>query len=389
MQAAIMVRYGEIALKGRNRHIFEQQLQQNMQGALQRCEAKVQRMQGRILVTAPQEELDQIMARLRMVFGVVSLSIVHQTALDINEIKAEAVKMVEAITADKNSFKVKARRANKKFAYDSPRLNDEIGGHLQERFPGLAVDLHQPLFTLEIEIGFENAFLYLEKVPGLGGLPVGTSGSSLLLLSGGIDSPVAGWLALKRGLRLEALHFHSFPFTGKKALQKAGDLCSRLALYGHKVPLHTVSVTAIQKELRENCPEQLAIILLRRMMFRIAEAIAVQRKLQALITGESLGQVASQTLHSLQAIEDATGMLVLRPLVTMDKQDIIKIASEIATYDISIRPYEDCCTLFVPRSPVTRPKIDALKRAEAKLNTEKLVEEALLTMETVLHRVDD
>jgi len=383
LKSTILVRYGEIALKGRNRNVFEQQLQQNLKGALSMVEeTAVERLHGRLLVTGPQEKHDQMLSRLKRVFGVVSLSSVQRTPLELDKIKAGVGELVAAALPGNKSFKVDSRRSNKDFPYTSPQLNSEIGAFLQQTYPDLEVDLHNPGFTLFLEIGYEEAFIYLDRVAGPGGLPVGVSGKALLLLSGGIDSPVAGWLALKRGLELEALHFHSFPFTGQRSLQKAEDLCRRLALFGRRVPLHEINVAAIQKEIKDKCPQQLAITLLRRMMFRLAEALSVERGLGALVTGESLGQVASQTMESLQAIDASTGMLVLRPLITMDKLEIIARSEEIGTYDISIRPFEDCCTLFVPQNPATKPKMAALLKAESELEIDTLVREGLESLKS-------
>ena len=283
-----------------------------------------------------------------------------------------------------NTFKVETKRADKSFPLTSPEVNNAIGAFLLGQFPHLKVDVHQPLFTLFIEIGPEEILLYHDSIAGPGGLPVGASGKGLLLLSGGIDSPVAGWLAMKRGLSIEALHFHSFPFTSLRSREKAADLCRMLARYGHAVPFNLLSLTEVQKEIRARCPEELAIILLRRMMVRAAEALSRKRGLQALITGESLGQVASQTLESLNVISAATRMLILRPLIGMDKVEIVNRARAIDTYEISIRPYEDCCTFFVPRHPATRPTLERVEKAEEALEIERLLENILDTLETVI-----
>ncbi|HED24272.1 MAG TPA: tRNA sulfurtransferase, partial [Firmicutes bacterium] len=237
-------------------------------------------------------------------------------------------------------------------------------------------------FTLSVEIGYHSAFLYSENIPGPGGLPVRISGRALLLLSGGIDSPVAGWLAMKRGLAIEALHFHSFPFTSRKAEEKAADLCRQLSRYGNKIPLHLISITPLQKALQSEIPEGLRIIILRRLMIRLAEMVCQKRKLKAVITGDNLGQVASQTLESLAVTGQASQMLILRPLLGMDKREIIGQAEAIDTYEISIRPHEDCCTLLVPKNPVTRPKLEAVKEAENRLDLAVLLDESFATLGT-------
>lgn len=384
MPAKILVRYGEIALKGKNRGRFEQQLRKNLKEALKNFQATVEKMEGRFLVSGPEENRDKIVERLSKVFGVVSLSAVEKTGLDLEEIKKMALEMAGRVPADKKEFKVETRRSNKQFPYPSPEVNKILGAHLLEHYPHLKVDLEQPDFTLSVEISHNKAFLYLDRVEGPGGLPVGITGRALLMLSGGIDSPVAGWLGMKRGLTVEALHFHSFPFTSKRSQEKAIDICRKLAAGSGSIRLYMINMASIQKELRAKCPDKMAIILLRRMMLRLAEKLSTERGLQTLITGESLGQVASQTLESIIVTEKVTDMLILRPLVGMDKKEIVNKAVKIETYDISIRPYEDCCTLFLPQNPVTRPKLDQVVNQEAKLDLETLMKEAMDSLETTL-----
>ncbi len=384
--ATILIRYGELALKGRNRGRFEQQLHRNLKGALQDLEATIIRHRGRFSVNCPDAAMQPALKCLSRVFGLVSFSPVHETALDIEAVREAAVKIVRELPAGHKTFKVKARRSNKDFPYNSPELNQMLGAYLLQNCPELKVKLEEPSFVLEVEIGRQNAYLYLERVPGPGGLPVSTSGRALLLLSGGIDSPVAGWLALKRGLSIEAVHYHSFPFTSKRSQEKTVGLCRKLALYGYKIPLHQISVTKIQEALRKHCPEELGVILLRRMMVRLAEKLCGQRKLQALVTGENLGQVASQTLESIDVIGKATEMLILRPLTGFDKLEITAIAEKIDTFETSILPYEDCCTIFVPPNPVTKPKLAVIERCEQNLDLGFLMEEALNTLETLVIR---
>jgi len=383
MPATIMVRYGEIALKGRNRGQFEQQLQHNLNSAVENYQAAVKKLHGRFIVSGPEEYLESMVERLSKVFGVVSVSPVWEAGLDLEEIKHLAVQIVGNLPPGRNKFKITTRRANKHFPHSSPEINRLLGSHLQDHFPKLIVSLKQPSFILSVEIGFDKAFLYLERIAGPGGLPVGITGRALLLLSGGIDSPVAGWLALKRGLALEAVHFHSFPFTSRRSQEKAVDLCRKLAISCDSILLHMISVTNIQKELRLQCPADLSIILLRRIMLRLSELLSERQNLQALVTGESLGQVASQTLESLKVTDAATGMLILRPLLSMDKKEIIDKALAVDTYEISIRPYEDCCTLFLPKNPVTKPKLAVVENFEARLDLENLLEEAMKSLETI------
>ena len=384
MSVSILIRYGEIALKGKNRRYFEDRLLQNLKNAVKERSARVARLHGRFMAFCPEEERKNTLTRLRKVFGVVALSEIRPAKLEMDAIKETAAELVQAMPEHLDTFKVETRRPNKNFPLTSPEINRIIGAFLLEKFPRLKVDVHDPSFRLHIEISHKEAFFYHDSIPGPGGLPVGVSGKSLLLLSGGIDSPVAGWLAMKRGLAIEAVHFHSFPYTSRRSREKAVDLCRTLALYCGEIPLHMVSVTAIQQELRSRCPEELGIILLRRMMLRAAEAISRRRGLQALVTGESLGQVASQTLESMEAIGSATGLLILRPLLGMDKYEIINRAEAIETYGISIRPYEDCCTLFVPRHPVTRPTTGRVEEAEAGLDIGGLLRGALDEVETVI-----
>jgi tRNA uracil 4-sulfurtransferase len=384
--ATILARYGEIALKGKNRGLFEQQLQRNLKGALQDFSVSVIRHHGRFTLYCADENLPQVLERLRRIFGLVSFSPVYETELNFEEIKKIALSIVNNFDSHKITFKILARRSNKHFPYTSPEINQLIGTHLLQNFPELKVSLNNPEVTLFVEIGYEKAFLYLERIAGPGGLPVGITGRSLLLLSGGIDSPVAGWLALKRGLYLEAVHFHSFPYTGKKSIEKVRELCRKLALYGHKIPLHQIRVTKIQEELHRACPEELGIILLRRMMLRLAERLSTQRAVNTLITGENLGQVASQTLESIDVIDRATDKLILRPLIGFDKLEITDLAVKIDTYETSILPYDDCCTLFVPSSPVTKPKLAVVEKFEAQVDLELLLDEAFATLETkIIH----
>jgi len=384
MPVKIMVRFGEIALKGKNRHQFELKLQRNLQAAVKDCHGEVKKMHGRFMVIGPEENRHMILDRLKNIFGIVSFSPVEETDPELEKIKELACKVVEKRTSGGIKFKVDTRRPNKQFPYPSPEVNRILGAHLQENFQDLVVDLTNPDFTVSIEISYEKAYVYMERIAGPGGLPVGITGRSLLLLSGGIDSPVAGWLAMKRGLALEALHFHSFPFTSRHSQEKAVDLCRKLARGCEKIPLHMISVANIQKALKTNCPDELGIILLRRMMMRLAERLSEQRGLQALVTGESLGQVASQTMESIAVVEKATDMLVLRPLLGMDKKEIVDLGIAVDTYDISIRPYEDCCTVFLPENPVTRPKLAVIENYESNLDIEGLLNDALNSLETTI-----
>ena len=329
MNSLLLVRYGEIALKGKNRPFFEKKLLRNIQDALQGLDPfEVLFQRGRYFIKVNAENLLPAQRRLQRVFGIVSISPVTRSDLDLDEICKSALEMIKDNYVPGMTFKVNTRRANKKFPYTSPEVSSAVGAYLLKSNLHLKVDVHQPETAIHIDIRGKEAYLYSRIIYGLGGLPVGVAGRGLLLLSGGIDSPVAGWLALKRGVEIEALHFHSPPFTGDGALNKVRDLCRTLSSYGGKITLHLAPFTDIQKELRLNCPETMLITLMRRAMFRIAERLAVKRNIPALFTGESLGQVASQTLENIAAINAVINIPVLRPLIGFDKEEIIDIAGK-------------------------------------------------------------
>lgn len=385
MNRLLLVRYGEIALKGKNRPFFEKKLLQNIRYSLKGLEPfEVLFQRGRYFVKISTENLSSAQRRLRRVFGIVSISTVTQSNLDLDEICRNALETVKEIYNPGMTFKVNTRRANKKFPYTSPEVSSAVGAYLLKSNLNLKVDVHHPDTIIYIDIRGKKAYLYSRVIQGLGGLPVGVAGRGLLLLSGGIDSPVAGWLALKRGVEIETLHFHSPPFTGEGAVNKVRDLCRTLSSYGGKITLHLAPFTEIQKELRLNCPETMVITLMRRAMFRIAERLAIKKNIPVLFTGESLGQVASQTLENIVAINAVTNIPVLRPLIGFDKEEIINIARKINSYSISIRPFEDCCTLFVPRHPVTRPQLKELEKAEESIPLEELIDRCLENIESTI-----
>ncbi len=388
----LLVRYGEIGLKGQNRHYFEAALVRNIKRTLKplgRC--RVERSHGRIFVHLPEGVRAADGARLLgRVFGVVSVSPVLRVPLELEAVKEAGLELLrEAARGGAVTFKVSARRSNKSFPLTSMELNRELGAHILRKVQGLSVDVHEPEVELTVEVRSDYVYLSAAAFPGPGGLPVGTSGKGLLLLSGGIDSPVAGWMTMKRGVDVAAIHFDSYPLTSERARQKVVDLARVLAGYrGGVYPLFISYFTSIQKALQRSCPEELRITLMRRMMFRIAEGLAERRGALVLVTGESVGQVASQTLESIRVINEVVNLPVLRPLAGMDKEEITRKAQEIGTYDISIRPYEDCCTLFVPRRPATRPHRDKVLAAEAELPIEELVEEALEKTELMIVRAE-
>lgn len=384
MKALYLVRYGEIGLKGKNRRFFENALTANIRRALRGvAECRVQQRHSRNFVEVLSGDVLAVEARLQEVFGIVSISPVATAPLTLADINVVAQREFSKVAKQGLRFKVNTRRANKQFPLRSPQVSAEVGAHLLESFPALVVDVHEPEAILDVEIREQEAYIYTRRLPGPGGLPVGVAGKGLLLISGGIDSPVAGWMTMKRGVKLEAIHFHSYPFTSERAKEKVIDLCRELARYGGKITLHVAHFTEIQKELRLKTPERLTVTLMRRMMFRIAERLAAQQGALALITGESLGQVASQTMESINVIERVTQIPVFRPLIGMDKQEIMTISRKIETYPISIRPYEDCCTIFLPDFPATRPRLKDVEAAEASLDLEALIAESLAKTETL------
>jgi len=386
MENVILIRYGEIYLKGLNRPFFENMLIKNVKSALSEFDdIKVKKGQGRLYVENV-EDMRGAISRLSKVFGIISVSPALKLDKNMESIE-DGVRtiMQDAISkhgTDKLTFKVESRRSDKSFPKNSMELNRDLGAFLLKEFPVLKVDVHNPQVLVSVEVR-EWTYIYHEIVDGVGGMPVGTNGKATLLLSGGIDSPVAGWMIAKRGVKLSAVYYHSVPYTSERAKQKVIDLARTLSEYSGNIKLYVVPFTKIQQEIYINCPEGQLTILMRRFMMKIAEEIAKREKAKVLITGESVGQVASQTLESLVVTDDAVDMPVLRPLVGFDKVEIMDLAKEIATYDISILPYEDCCTVFVPKHPVTRPKLNAVIRYEGLLDSDTLIEEALDNLEII------
>lgn len=389
MEEVVLVRYGEIGLKGKNRPAFENRLVESVRRALDGDgQASVRREYGRIVVDFKGNPIPEwAIDRLQSVFGVVSVSPAKAVEPSLDAALAAARRIVEEEIANRQApvyFKVETSRSNKRFPMTSPEINGWMGGRILRAFPALKVDVHNPDFVLNLEVRDKAIYLYTRRYDGPGGLPVGSSGKGLLLLSGGIDSPVAGWLAMKRGIQVQAIHFHSFPFTSDRSKRKVIDLARVLSRYaGRTVPLHVINFTPAQTQIRQNVPEAMVITIMRRMMLRIATQLAQRLEIPALITGESVGQVASQTLESLAAINEVTSMPIIRPLVTMDKEEIVTLAERIGTYEISILPYEDCCTLFVPRHPETKPRLERVRRVEEPLPVDELVHEAVETAETI------
>lgn len=379
---AILIRYGEISLKGNNRSYFVNKLVENIKSAIKNCgKYTLKKTQGRIYVY-PDANFTDFINKLKMVPGIVSLSPTAICPLDFDRIKELSLQVFkEAVSSYPATFKVETHRPNKNFPLTSPEINRDLGAHILKNInkndERLTVDVHNPQYMVNLEIRRDNTYIYTRTISGPGGLPVGSSGKGLLLLSGGIDSPVAGWLGLKRGMSLEALYFHSHPYTGDRAKEKVIDLAQILSKYGGSIKLYVNHFTDIQMSIQKNCPEKYNITIMRRMMFRLATKIARENNDLALLTGESVGQVASQTLESMNVINEVTNIPILRPLITMDKTEIMEIARHIGTYETSILPYEDCCTIFVPKHPITRPRLEETLNAEKSLDIEKLINNSL------------
>lgn len=366
----IIVRLGELTLKGRNRRRFEMQMMHQLKMLVFKAYPRLTSTSefGRIYLQLNGEPYDGVAEAVAKVFGLTSYSPAASTELTLEAVRAAALEAILAIPVLPKTFRVTVRRANKSFPHATPELLGLIGGHILRAIPEIKVDVHQPEAEVTVDIRSDSAYVFTESHPGSGGYPLGSNGKAVLMLSGGIDSPVAGWLAMRKGLKLEAVHFHSYPFTSERARQKVIDLAQTLSVYSGSLKLHMVSFTDIQTKLKQASVDNLMITLMRRAMLRIVEKIAGQCAAGAIVTGESLGQVASQTLPSLNVIGSAASLPMLRPLIMMDKSEIIRMAEQIGTFELSILPYEDCCTLFLPKSPSTNPNINLVTRIEQSLD---------------------
>jgi len=378
----VIVRYSEIHLKGNNREFFESALISNLKYVLRGYKFEFARSNARYVISNFDESaLPQIVDAVKNVFGVHSLSIAEYVDSNLDAIRAAALNFAPK----KGSFKVETNRADKRFPMKSMQVSAEIGGDILDANPALTVDLHNPENIVYIDIR-ENGktFVYSEVIKAVNGMPVGTSGKGIVMLSGGIDSPVATYMMAKRGMTLRAVHFHSFPYTSMQARQKVLNLAKIVKKYTLRMTVDVVSFTEIQTQIHEKCPEEYMITIMRRFMMRIAERLARQNGAGTVITGESLGQVASQTLESITSTNSVATIPVFRPLIGFDKDDIIEIAQKIGTYDTSILPYEDCCTIFLPKRPVTKPRLSAVEKVESALDVDTLVENALQNVETIV-----
>jgi len=385
-----IVRCGEVALKGMNKPYFERMLVERIRKVLKKHKGiEIRREDGLIVVrTIKDISRDTVIGEISKVFGVASISPAIEVESDMEAIEQAAVAYMKQLIEEKGirTFKVEAKRSDKNFPIQSPDIARQIGAKILIGCRVLKVDVHQPECRLHIHVRRERSFLYEQKVSTLGGLPLGTNGKGLILLSGGIDSPVAAFLMAKRGMYIEAIHFHSYPYTSDRAWEKVKDLAQVLTQYCGNIKIHSINLLPIQEQIVENCPEEEMTILVRRFMMKIAERVAADTGSLMLITGENLGQVASQTAEALVVTDAATKLPVMRPLIGMDKVEIMDMARKIGTYDISILPYEDCCTVFLPKHPKTKPKLLAIMESESRLDMEGLIETALEGKETVTIR---
>ncbi|MCI8895448.1 MAG: tRNA 4-thiouridine(8) synthase ThiI [Lachnospiraceae bacterium] len=390
MLHTFLIKYGEIAIKGKNRHLFEDALIHQIKYALKPLEGEflITKEQGRIYVEAQTDfDYEETVERLTHVFGIVGICPVVQLTDEGFEKLAQDViaYLKERYEGQELTFKVHARRARKDYPIESMELNALLGGRILEAFPKMRVDVHKPQLMLNIEIR-KQIHIYSEVIPGPGGMPVGTNGKGMLLLSGGIDSPVAGYMIAKRGVKIDATYFHAPPYTSERAKEKVIDLARIVARYTGPIYLNIVNFTDIQLHIYETCPHEELTIIMRRYMMKIAEHFAKETGSLGLITGESIGQVASQTMQSLAATNEVCTLPVYRPLIGFDKQEIIDVSERIGTYETSILPYEDCCTIFVAKHPVTKPNLNIIKRSEQKLGErmKELVKTAIETVETIV-----
>ncbi|MCL2087998.1 MAG: tRNA 4-thiouridine(8) synthase ThiI [Oscillospiraceae bacterium] len=371
----ILGKYGEIVLKGLNKRVFEEILVNNIKQRLVSLKGQylsdysIKRAQSTLYIDLdPDADFEQTAAETAKVFGLASVCVAYKAKKDMEHIKEIAADCFRDQLSMAGSFKIAAKRSDKEFAYNSPEICNIIGGHILDKFPHLQVDVHTPDITVHVEIRDFGAYIHGDAIPAAGGMPVGSSGRVLLMLSGGIDSPVAGYLMAKRGLTLEAVHFASPPYTGPKSLEKVKNLCKALMPYTGEIKLHIVGFTEMQEAINKHCRDDLSTVITRRMMIKAANAIAAESDCDAMVTGESLAQVASQTLRAIRCTDQAAEIPVLRPVVGMDKREIVDIARRIGTYEISTLPYEDCCTVFTPKHPRTKPELKYVLQEESKFD---------------------
>lgn len=386
MKEIILIKNGELALKGLNRSTFEDALVKNLKRRLSPVmNFEITRSQSTIMIepTSENPDMDTASEIVSRVFGIAGFSRAAQTEKDMDLIMKTADEFLADSLEEVRTFKVESKRSDKHFPLKSPEISRELGGFLLSKHPHLRVDVHNPDIVVTVEIRDKYAFIHGNQQKGAGGMPVGTAGRAMVMISGGIDSPVASWTMAKRGLVLDAVHFASPPYTSARAEQKVHELLEKVSLYSGKINLFVVPFTEIQEHIKDDCPEDLFTIIMRRMMMRIAERVAHNQGCGAIITGESLGQVASQTLPAIACTDAVASIPVFRPLIGMDKDEIVSISRKIDTFDISIQPYEDCCTVFTPKHPRLKPKIQDIVEAEKALNVDELVSKAVLGVRLV------
>ena len=390
MKEVILVKYGEMALKGLNKSSFEDILMKQIKYRLRPLGTfSYTAAQSTIYIT-PEEDsirMEEVVARVQKIFGIASICRACTCEKDFADIQAKALEYLRETLEDADSFKVEAKRADKSFPMKSPEICRELGSTICEAFPEIAVDVHNPDVTVMVDIRDTNAYVYAGKLKGAGGLPLGSSGKALLLLSGGIDSPVAGYMMAKRGIKCSCIHFVSPPYTSDRARLKVEQLCEKMTDYCGDMKFYCVPFTEIQEELKRRCPEEYFTIIMRRLMMLIAQEIAKKEEALALITGESVGQVASQTIQAMVCTDAVCKCAVFRPCIGMDKTEIIEIARKIDTFDISIQPYEDCCTVFTPRHPKIRPQLDLIEKAQEQAHFEDMIQRAVDGTEVKIFRV--
>ena len=381
MKEIILAKYGEIALKGLNKHTFEDTLIKNIRYRLKAVgQFNITRAQSTVYIEPKTDniEIDDAIERLRKIFGIAKLCRAVVIEKDWDEIAKIAPDYLEDALSGARSFKVVARRADKRFPMNSPQIMMELGEVLLEKYPHLKVDVHNPEIIVTVEIREHNAFIHADNIDGAGGMPIGSSGRALLLLSGGIDSPVAGYMIAKRGVKVSAIHFESPPYTSERARMKVERLAGKMAEYCGAIDFYCVPFTRIQEEIRNNCNEEFFTIIMRRIMMEIAQKIAEQNNLQALVTGESIGQVASQTMSAIACTDVVATIPVFRPVIGMDKSEIVITSRKIDTFDISIEPFEDCCTVFTPKHPKTKPVLADVIEEQNKYDFAPLIEQAII-----------
>ncbi len=384
MQEVILLKLGEIVLKGQNRRTFEETLLKSIRRRIApKGEYQVSVAQSTIYVEPMRDDCDLDWAedRISKIFGVVAYTRACIVPKDMAEIQKAAVEYLADELNAARVFKVESKRADKKFPYKSPEISNEVGGYILENYPHIAVDVHNPDVTVRVEIREKGAYIHADPKQGAGGIPVGTGGKASILISGGIDSPVAAWMMARRGVELTAIHFASPPYTSERAQDKVERLLKKVSEYAGRIPMYIVNFTEIQEHIRDDCPEELSTVIMRRFMMRVAEKISREEQCHAIITGESLGQVASQTMQAIECTDACANLPVFRPLIGTDKAEIVKTAQKIGTFDISIEPFEDCCTVFTPRHPRTKPTLNLLMGAEKNLDVDGLVERCMASLE--------